>query len=354
MHITRSLNSALHHLRDRHRNRLVWADAICINQGDVKELNQQVKQMGWVYRLAAHTVIYLGEGTPQTKLFIETLQSKSMVDWKPPYLEPDSTEHVQLALVPEVEAAAREWILAQPWFSRVWILQGLVLSRDPWIQCGTSVMRWSSWYGHISEIATRRALKIEEMVVENMEKLHIQHQSASSKIQGHANDAHNRLNFAQRLFRLLKSRKGFGATDPRDILFANLGLLGPVPEDEYVGLIAVDYRKNEAEVFLDLARYFVENLCDIEIFSLLDSNEKRRNTLLPSWAPDWASRPPSEFARFSDYLPYDRSSFRDKQLILTPEARVLVCGGKFVGLVKELGRSSNRLWILISRENFSP
>ena len=31
MYITQSLNSALRHLRDAHRSRLIWADAICIN-----------------------------------------------------------------------------------------------------------------------------------------------------------------------------------------------------------------------------------------------------------------------------------------------------------------------------------
>ena len=42
--ITASLDTALRHLRDPSRERRIWADAICINQNDFEERNQQVRQ----------------------------------------------------------------------------------------------------------------------------------------------------------------------------------------------------------------------------------------------------------------------------------------------------------------------
>jgi hypothetical protein len=53
--ITESLDTALRHLRDPSRTRRIWADAICINQNDFEERNQQVRQMASVYAIAQHS-----------------------------------------------------------------------------------------------------------------------------------------------------------------------------------------------------------------------------------------------------------------------------------------------------------
>jgi hypothetical protein len=331
MYITTSLDSALHNLRDTKITRLVWADGIYINQDGIEERNQQVKQMGLVYQQADHTVIYLGEGTPETSLFLNTLLPKAPVDGNPPSLRSGSIEQVQGVLNPEVEVAAREWILARPWFKRVWILQELVLSQDPWVQCGTSVARWSSMDSHISEIAANRMLKPEEKLVQHMGNLHLQY-----RLDKRAKDLPS---FAERLYDLLKSRKGFGVTDPRDMLFANLGLISHAikDEDKLFNLIVVNYEKNETKVYSDLARYFLESLGDFRTFSLLDSNEKRNRSQAPSWAPDWISGPPSQFSRLSDELKYDRRHYNGNILLWASQFRVLVCGGVFLGVVRELG-----------------
>jgi hypothetical protein len=38
-------------------------------------------------------------------------------------------------------------ILARPWFARVWIFQELLLSHDPWVQCGTKCLKWEIFAG---------------------------------------------------------------------------------------------------------------------------------------------------------------------------------------------------------------
>jgi hypothetical protein len=60
LNITRSLRSALFHLRRPGEPRLIWADAVCINQQDLVERAQQVSIMGDIYRSAVRTVIWLG------------------------------------------------------------------------------------------------------------------------------------------------------------------------------------------------------------------------------------------------------------------------------------------------------
>jgi hypothetical protein len=118
------------------------------------------------------------------------------------------------------------------------------------------------------------------------------------------------------------------------MLFANLGLVSHAPE--YEDDLMVDYQKNEAKVYSDLARYFLKNLNDFRIFALLDPIEKRCESETPSWAPDWVSGPPSQYSRLSDELKY-RVNPAASLSFLVSQSRVLVCGGRFLGEVQALG-----------------
>ena len=326
MYITQSLNSALLHLRDAHRHRLIWADAICINQDDIDERNQQVKQMGLVYQQANHTVIYLGEGTSETSMFLKMLQSKATVGY---FASLSGNVDVSVkSLDTGLEDAAREWILSRPWFRRVWILQELVLSQDPWIQCGTSSARWSSFHSHICEVEAKRSLGPAEKIAQNMGNLHLQYR---------LNDENEEPTYARRLYELLKSRKGCGVTDARDMLFANLGLVSYSIEDkdQFLSLITVNYAKTKEQVYVDLAVYLLEKLPDFRMFSLLDPSETSSDSPMPSWVPDWASGPPSEFSRISDVLAYDHFTNFNRHFEWGPQG-VLVCKGEWLGRVEQL------------------
>ena len=56
-----SLESALRHLRHTSKARVLWADALCINQADNGERSAQVQLMGDIYSMASGTVVWLGE-----------------------------------------------------------------------------------------------------------------------------------------------------------------------------------------------------------------------------------------------------------------------------------------------------
>ena len=43
-------------------DRILWIDAICINQSDIQERNAQVRQMLDIYKSATRMVVWLGEG----------------------------------------------------------------------------------------------------------------------------------------------------------------------------------------------------------------------------------------------------------------------------------------------------
>lgn len=77
--ITTSLFTGLEHFRprplshsdsdsdsDSAPSRVLWADAICINQSDMVERSAQVKLMPFVYSLARRVLIWLGPLSPRT------------------------------------------------------------------------------------------------------------------------------------------------------------------------------------------------------------------------------------------------------------------------------------------------
>jgi hypothetical protein len=55
--VRQNLYTALQYLRDENEPQVFWIDALCINQEDVPERNQQVQIMGQIYKGAAETVV---------------------------------------------------------------------------------------------------------------------------------------------------------------------------------------------------------------------------------------------------------------------------------------------------------
>ncbi|KAK2754755.1 ankyrin repeat and sam domain containing protein 6 [Colletotrichum kahawae] len=72
--ITANLHVALSHLRLIDADRVLWVDAVCIDQNNHKERGHQVQQMGDIYHQARQVVVWLGEATSETDAFMTVLQ----------------------------------------------------------------------------------------------------------------------------------------------------------------------------------------------------------------------------------------------------------------------------------------
>jgi hypothetical protein len=91
INVTASLYSALRRIRQRNRARILWADAICINQFSTLKKNHQIRLMKRIYQQARQVVVYLGEESDDSKLGFEAgrkllevskgLSSPSMQIW---------------------------------------------------------------------------------------------------------------------------------------------------------------------------------------------------------------------------------------------------------------------------------
>jgi hypothetical protein len=59
--VTRSLLTALQRFRHVGKMRILWADAVCINQGSILERNSQVRLMCSIYKKASCTLAWWGQ-----------------------------------------------------------------------------------------------------------------------------------------------------------------------------------------------------------------------------------------------------------------------------------------------------
>jgi hypothetical protein len=152
--ISRNLKMALWALRANDEVRQLWIDAICINQGDTEERNQQVPRMDRIYGGAQNVCIWLGEESEDSKLAMEFIRDRVLELWKFDKLIENRT-------------LAKHWaalirLMKRPWFSRRWVVQEIALSpRGGTIYCGKDSNSWQDFADAVSlfvevESATHR------------------------------------------------------------------------------------------------------------------------------------------------------------------------------------------------------
>ena len=159
--VTETLYMALDRLHLETHNRILWADALCINQQDLVEKSWQVRMMSGVYRNATRVLAYLGEDDDNSQ-FLEPLimQLSKARDEIAMELESGAisvnsplTKGRQKALgIPRMTVSniaqflAFQFLLQRDWFCRVWIIQEISLAKDAILLCGDWEIPWATLF----------------------------------------------------------------------------------------------------------------------------------------------------------------------------------------------------------------
>ncbi|KAF1361015.1 HET-domain-containing protein [Lizonia empirigonia] len=122
--VRKNLTLALKHLRYPNQDRILWIDAICIDQDNTKERGHQVGQMSLIYQRADRVLIWLGIATIETDFVWQDLWSRNQ-----PLLHADGN-HISR------QREGLNILLRRPWFRRVWILQEVANARAARVICG--------------------------------------------------------------------------------------------------------------------------------------------------------------------------------------------------------------------------
>ncbi|RYP29122.1 hypothetical protein DL767_006892 [Monosporascus sp. MG133] len=110
--VTANLHAALSHVRDRLLERVLWIDALCINQKDNDEKGRQVQYMAKIYANAIRVIVWLGEAASDSDQAFEALRKVAKTQRAPPTID-KPTQKAILAL------------LERPWFQRIWYERSL-------------------------------------------------------------------------------------------------------------------------------------------------------------------------------------------------------------------------------------
>lgn len=79
LRVTENLRKALSHLQNRSLVRIIWIDAICINQKDDKEKARQIQSMAKIYGHANRVIVYLGEAAHNSDQALENIRAAAEV-----------------------------------------------------------------------------------------------------------------------------------------------------------------------------------------------------------------------------------------------------------------------------------
>ncbi|GKT41597.1 heterokaryon incompatibility protein 6, OR allele [Colletotrichum spaethianum] len=286
--IRESLYYALVALRSVSERKVLWVDAICINQGSVAERNLQVRQMNRIYADAKVVAAWLGEPTLASDRginFLRGFKNISPDGWGLRDTERKSIEGYRRLYSPIIaslgdgisESGLHEalQLLQRPWWTRMWTLQESVLCRNVLCWCGqdslpvscfweftwfiflsTNYGAWTGptidaslpfrttmWIGRLGWMIAREG-KISLLVAVNV--------------------SWNR-----------------AATDPKDKIIGLLGLI-----DQSSGLVA-EYGWPVDKVYRKAFAAVLREAKDINPLGLIKELPENRNPRLPSWVPDF-------------------------------------------------------------------
>ncbi|KAJ3539744.1 hypothetical protein NM208_g5360 [Fusarium decemcellulare] len=265
--ITRTLHSALREFRSIRRERLLWADGICIDQSNVLERNHQVSLMNEIFSAATFVRVYVGEAADETYRAMQLIYDCGKLSSKE-----DVKDRI---LQDETGSKALTELLSRPYWQRMWIFQEIVLGRAVVIYCGSFQAPWHGLYS-IDEASGDGRLWFENQIrqgwVFNLRK-------ALFRISQFCIDRSQ----ARYPTNVLQPTRALQATDPRDKLFALLGV------SDFGSTLTADYAKSTRDVYVDFASRFMKQENDLALLLTagLCQMQNGPDIELPSWTPDF-------------------------------------------------------------------
>lgn len=322
LRITENLASALRRFRLAKGPRTLWVDAVCINQASIPERNQQVSIMSSIYQDAKRVLCWIGEAdehTEQALTKIRQLENSRSLYGLP---EVDANMWFQIPMLdaPEVEArslvknAEDHHVLSvysRRWFSRLWVVQEVALSKEAVLCCGVYEMAWKVFATGLLVLtaATQRAGPFPyrpSAIMAYLQCWNIIRTRAKYRLLSSPNStvmsAHT--GFVMAISRL----KLHDCKDEHDRIYAVLGL---DPSENPIKIIP-DYSIPVTKLYTHLAS---EVLKRGEIEILFDAGLAYRKTglvaldgrRLPSWAPEYRR---SHHCEWSEPYSWEQESFK--------------------------------------------
>lgn len=335
--VTDNAFSALRRFRYEDRPRVLWIDAICIDQGYLSERMQQVRMMGKIYSGARRCLVWLGDASNSSNdvTIIEKNQG----------IPRDGI--VDVALLKALDHIY--WWAKPRWWERVWVVQETVLSRRVLVCFGSFQIDWGDFCWEVMHISnpempdwtgerayprkyiTSHDYPIPESMIERFDTL------AHLRTLFHCDGSIGPLRTART--RMLNAACG----DPRDKVYGVLGMI----DQRQAKLIDPDYTRPWVEVF---ARATYVCISEEQSFNILFLKDETNHdwTALPSWTVNFSNTTVFRWEHIETIGPVGWNSWTNADLTsefrvtLSPDAtRLTVCGYLFDSVIS---KSSLHRW----------
>jgi Heterokaryon incompatibility protein (HET) len=295
--VTRNLYSALLHLRDEHSKKVFWIDAICIDQSSIDERNRQLQRMREIYSQSAQTVTWLGDGSFFSRQGFKVTSILADIMLRRATPRPPSTSWlrrgVEILLYP-VYILVFMILLRRPYFTRIWIVQEVALSRNLVVACGDDTISFSD----LALVAGIVSFWSEGKNVRNLSNILMVRALMPNAIQNGTADpswlfakvTNGTMKIDKDLLSFASLFRGNNSTDPKDKIYALLGLLEEVEGSETYE-ITLDYNLAVKQVYIQIAEAILKHQRHLDLFGAIRYSPSRmrwKRHGLPSWVPDWS------------------------------------------------------------------
>lgn len=309
--VPRSLYEVLQRVRHRSEVRMLWADAICINQSDKTEVGHQVRQMGSIYSEAKRVLIWLGtedlfhafSGEESVTMILQRALKELEVGDDQRASTSDDPDAATAFSNPDVWSSFAA-LSRLPYFTRLWVVQEVGLARSGLVLFGTreidaeylirlylKIQHYHPTVYQAFELETLNAFEI--FPTKNFAINQTENTAASSE--GY--------DFLDVLF-LTRFQRAF---DPRDYIFALLGHPSAMVDGTLI--IEPNYKKTDKEIFHELTMTLLQQNKSLRVLcAALHTVEDDLIRDHPSWMPTWIAFRSSLYGT-AGVLQSDRSLF---------------------------------------------
>jgi hypothetical protein len=285
--VTRSAYIALQYLRHAIRDRVIWIDAICINQGSDSEKSHQVCLMREIYSQARQTHVWLGEdvGNNAKLAFEHISRLADCLSLTENQAEAELRQSIAIDYHIR-EGMFEDWALEfikaiapvfdQSWFRRLWVVQEVALSFHAKLCFGNHSISMPGFMAVMTMMGAFHELNYHQRMfafhsMGNLVNMGV----VQAMIEGQRDDFDTKqpLNILE----LLRYTENFAHTDPRDKIYALLGLA-------YTPGFVIDYSLSTEATFRRFGDWALATFPNLAVLSYsrgVTPSEWR----VPSWNP---------------------------------------------------------------------
>lgn len=278
MPIGGELQSALRRLRLLDRPRVLWIDALCIDQNNLEERAKHVQQMARIYAGAEKVLVWLGEPWGVDSRAFEVIST--LLEKLPLLIESTEQSLLQFTFGNDKTIRDLPWdglnqLLQRAWFERVWVIQEIANAAKADICIGSLVYDWRAFASVMMLLLTKNLVSY---LIASGEVLahHISTMLAliNAKVGLQARPS---------LLPTLMRSRDFKCTLPHDMIYGVLGLCSGHDQ----GYVTMDYSVDAAEIYTNFTIAHITKRRKINVIYACAKTASVSELSLPSWVPDW-------------------------------------------------------------------